>query len=98
MVEISKNIKLISPAHVRMRKAHDEAMLIDLETLNCFGINAIGVIVWEGIRAHGTVTSVIEYISQEFDVEKSAVEYDVYRLVNELIEHGLLISTETSKP
>ena len=96
MTGAEKYTGLEAPGHVRLRKVHGEAMLLDLKTRDCFGLNAVGLAIWDRIAEHGEVESVIRDLLQEFDVDEATLSKDVRDLVDALLARGLLVSSSRS--
>jgi hypothetical protein len=86
------NNRLQLPKTVRIRKVHGEAMLLDLKSQECFGLDEIGVAIWEGIGLHGDIERVIESLLNEYEVDRAILEDDVRSLVSEMLGHGLLVN------
>ena len=77
---------------VRIRKVHGEALLLDLKSQACFGLDEIGIAVWEGVAAHGDPDLIIEALLSEYDVDRETLANDVHSLVEDMLKRGLLIN------
>ena len=79
------------PDDVVFEVLDDQAVLLNLETGNYFGLNHTGTRIWKLIEEHGDIDAVRKYILEEFDVCQEALEGDLQVLLSELLERRLLV-------
>ncbi|HEX3918878.1 MAG TPA: PqqD family protein [Caulobacteraceae bacterium] len=73
----------------------DEAVLMSAEAGRYFGLNAVGIRVWELlVERPRTIADLSAAISDEFDVEASTCQTDVLAFVQSLIDNGVLHEVE----
>lgn len=82
--------KVCKPEHVLVRELEGEAILLNLETETYFGLDEIGTRIWAELLANGSLEGACEALEEELDVEPAVLRRDVERLVDELVEKGLL--------
>jgi hypothetical protein len=75
---------------VMFRIIEDEAVILDLDAGEYFGLNAVATRVWQLLSENQPVTSICNAIVDEFDVSLEVVQEDVGSLVNDLCSRGLL--------
>ena len=82
--------RLKAPAHVMSRKIGDEHVLLDVEKGVYFGLDAVGSRLWELIEAAPTVDEMVAAVVREYEVEEPDARRDVVRLMQELLDRGLV--------
>lgn len=74
-----------------------EAVLLNLTTGVYFGLNETGTRVWQLLEAREDLRTVISRIADEFGVDRTAVETDVMRLVQDLVEKRLVVADHADR-
>lgn len=69
----------------------DEMVLLGMEDGIYYGLNPVGAFIWEQIKEPKTIDQVRDAILDEYDVETEECERDLYDLLKELTEKGLVI-------
>ena len=75
---------------VLVQELDGEAVLLNLESERYFGLDDVGTRVWQHLREHRRLARVCEEMQREYDVDEATVREDVLRLVDELIEAGIV--------
>ena len=80
------------PPHVLSRETAGETVLMSLENEQCFALAGAGNRLWEHVSGTGglTVGELIACMQADFDVDGAVLRSDVYRMLNELAELGLI--------
>jgi Coenzyme PQQ synthesis protein D (PqqD) len=68
----------------------DEAVILDLQAGVYYGLNPVGVRVWELVQEPRTVAEVCDAIVSEYDVERDRCERDVVEVLRMMAESGLV--------
>lgn len=68
----------------------DEAVLLDPETGNYFGLNEVAARILELAATETTVDRIVKALLDEYDVDRSRLEGDVSTFVRDLESKGLL--------
>lgn len=76
-----------------MQVTGDEAVLLDLASEQYFGLNAVGVRVWQLLAENPSMESVFRVVSAEYDVAPAQLERDVLALLKQLSDAGLVSLT-----
>ncbi|BDZ71693.1 PqqD family peptide modification chaperone [Methanobacterium petrolearium] len=71
-------------------KVDDEMVLLGMEDGIYYGLNPVGAFIWEEIKEPKTINQVRDAILAEYDVEKEECEQDLFELLHELAEKGLI--------
>ena len=77
--------KFISSAFV------DEMMLMNLETGNYIGLNAVSTDIFQLAEEETTVTRVIAFLRNKYEVDEETCRAEVISCINTMIEKGLLV-------
>lgn len=78
---------------VMFNRAGEEIVLLDLDSGTYYGLDEVGGRLWELITGTSTVGEAIETMLGEYEVERDVLERDVFRLLGELEEKGLISAT-----
>ena len=74
------------------REVVGEAVLLNLSSGTYFGLNDTGSMIWQLVdEDSASLEDICDAIEEEYDVAREDVERDVLALVEELVEHGLLM-------
>jgi len=69
-------------------------MLVDLKSGHCWQLNQVGAEAWSLFQEGSSVSNVTDILASKYDVNRSAVETDVQKVVHELTGQGLLLRTD----
>lgn len=76
--------------HVRIQQTGDDAVLLDLASERYFGLDAVGVRVWQLLAADPDVSAAYAALASEYDVAAPQLERDLLRLLQQLSDAGLV--------
>jgi hypothetical protein len=68
----------------------DETLILQLETGNYFRLNPVGTATWEFIQESHTVREIYLEILARYEVNSQRCERDLYGLLEEMREAGLI--------
>ncbi|MEE8593297.1 MAG: PqqD family protein [Candidatus Bipolaricaulota bacterium] len=68
-----------------------EAIMINLAQGTYYSLDEVGTLVWELIEREHTLGYIVEVITQRFEVPLETAEIDVQRLVEEMLEEGIVM-------
>ena len=89
MGHISLESTFIVSKDALVRDLDGEAVILDLEAGTYFGLNAVGTRMWQLLERHGSLKTVFDELTQEYDVPPETLERDLLALVSRLAEVGL---------
>lgn len=75
---------------VLVQELDGEAVLLNLESERYFGLDDVGTRIWQHLREHRRLSRVCEEMHKEYAVDEETLRADVLRLVEELIEAGIV--------
>jgi len=81
-VEISKD--------VLFQEVGGEMVLLDLESEQYFGLDAVGARIWSLLSEGRGTGEIVDALFEEYEVERATLEYDVEVLLKDLLEAGLV--------
>ncbi|MGH8442326.1 MAG: PqqD family protein [Nevskiaceae bacterium] len=67
-----------------------EAVLLDLESEQYFGLDAVGLRIWRLLEQHDDPRRVLDDLAAEFDAAPERIAQDLQALVHDLHEAGLV--------
>jgi len=82
--------KLNIPPQVMSRLVGDETVLLDLASGIYFGLDGVGMKIWESVAEGQTLAQAAAVIVDEYDVEEAQAQADVLEFAGNLVERGLL--------
>jgi hypothetical protein len=81
------------PQGVLSREVQGETVLLNLESGEYFGLDAVATRIWQLLSESGDVGGVESTMCDEFEVEPAVASKDVRALVAELLKRRLLEAT-----
>ncbi len=67
-----------------------ETVILDMPSGRYFALDAIGSRIWTWLETPCTLEGVCQRVLEEYDVDPATCRADVSKLLNQLLEHGLL--------
>ena len=67
-----------------------ETVILDLNSEQYFGLDEIGTRIWQLLQENADIQTAYETMLQEYDVEPETLKADVEKLLQELINAGLV--------
>lgn len=72
-------------------------MLLNLDSERYFGLDDVGTRVWKHLLEHRRLDRVCQEMQKEYDVDEQRVRSDVLRLVQELVDAGIVTIVNTDE-
>lgn len=89
-MEVSFEQRVRAAEHVLVRELEGESVLLNLDSENYFGLDDVGTRMWSVLTTSDTVQESFDVLAREFDVSAEQLRTDLTRLIEALIEHGLV--------
>jgi len=67
-----------------------EGVILDLKSASYFGLDEVGVRLWQRLQIDPSLQAACEILLAEYDVEPAQLEEDLLKLVTQLGEAGLV--------
>ena len=84
------NKKITFADTVFAQEVDGEMVLLDMNSENYFGLDAVGTDIWQAIQEHETLQKVLEVMLEQYDVEEEVLKNDLFAFVQKLQESGLV--------
>jgi len=78
------------PPEVSARKVGEELVMLDLVSGTYFGLDPVGMRLWELLQEGKSLRQVCDTMIEEFDVSRDVLEQDVLALVRDLVDKKLV--------
>ena len=89
-MSVHTRARLSSAENLLTRKVGDELVLLDMVTEMYFGLDPVGVAMWEAICETGTIAGAHEALVPQYDVDADRLLSDLQELTDQLVDKGLL--------
>lgn len=89
-MSVSAEAQLFSPENVLTRMVGDELVLLHMDTEIYFGLDPVGVAMWEAICKAGTIARAHEALAPLYDVDAARLLSDLQELTDQLVDKGLM--------
>jgi hypothetical protein len=77
--------------HVLYRKVEDAGgVILDLDRRSFLTLDETAAQIWEALTGTPGVEEAIEALAEEYEVDRTTLEEDVQRILDDLIEAGIL--------
>ena len=90
------NSKISIPKDVLFKDVGGEAVLLNLDTGQYYGLDEVGTRMWSLLSEHGQVEATYQELLAEYDVDSGPLQADLLELVDELAHHRLLRIDDSS--
>lgn len=87
---ISFSARVIVPQHVLLQRVGEEAVLLNLQNELYFGLDPVGMRMWEALTKARTVEAAYEELLGVYEVDDARLRRDLEALVDKLVENGLV--------
>jgi hypothetical protein len=82
--------RIAIPPEVMAREVGGETVILDLASGSYFGLNAVGTRIWQLVAAGLDTGQIVDTLLREYDAQRTAVEQDLDKLLDELVQRGLI--------
>lgn len=90
---MSKKIITVS-ADVLAQEVSGEMVLLDLKSEQYLGLNEVGTRIWQLLQEHNELDVVSGILLDEYDVDAALLKADLDKLINEMLEAGIISLNE----
>lgn len=91
MPDLSVTDAVRVPEDVIFRELNGEAVILNLDSGTYFGLDSVGMRIWQLCEQHASLREVWEAMQREFDAPSDTLRLDLLAFVNELSSKGLLM-------
>jgi hypothetical protein len=76
--------------YVRWRRFDSEVLLLDLRVGQFVELNEVAARAFEGVARGESLTEIVDDLAQKFVVDRTVLEDDVRRVLDDLVQRGLV--------
>lgn len=84
------NNKVTFSDTVFAQEVDGEMVLLDMNSENYFGLDAVGTDIWQAMQESGNLQDVLETLLAQYEVEEEVLKQDLFTFVGKLEESGLI--------
>ncbi len=84
------NQKITFADTVFAQEVDGEMVLLDMNSENYFGLDAVGTDIWQAMQEKETLQEVLEVLLEQYEVESDVLEKDLADFVAKLVESELV--------
>jgi len=84
------NAKVTFADTVFAQEVDGEMVLLDMNSENYFGLDAVGTDIWQAMQEKETLQNVLEVLLEQYEVEEGVLKKDLLTFVDKLQESGLV--------
>jgi len=89
-MELLTTLKAVAAPDVLIQELDGESVLLNVRNGRYYGLDNIGTRMWTVLTTSDSLKDTCGTLLAEYDVDGDRLESDVSRLVEDLVEHGLL--------
>jgi Coenzyme PQQ synthesis protein D (PqqD) len=93
-MELSSTTKVAVAPDVLINVVDGEGVLLNLKSESYFGLDEVGMRMWQVLTEKDSVKAAYETLLAEYDVEPDKLQKDLEELIDQLVEHGLVATTD----
>ena len=87
---VSFTDRAATPTHVLVRFVDREAVLLNIETEQYFGLDETGTRMWQLVTGSPSIDAAFQELTAEFDVDPEVLRTNLMELLSRLVDSGLL--------
>ena len=87
---MKKEQQISIPSNVFAQMVDDEMVILDTQSENYFGLDAIGTVMWEQLVKNPSLDTLKEEMLAHYDVEEAVLENDIRIFIDSLIQSNLV--------
>ena len=89
-MDISLSMRASIPEDVMFRDLDGEAVLLNLDNENYYGLDKVGTRMWAVLTSTDSIQQAYEILIDEYDTEPESLKIDLFELVDNLQTQGLI--------
>jgi hypothetical protein len=90
-MNINEKLSIRVSSGVLHQQIGQETVLLHPDSDEYFGLDAVGTRCWELLSSGVGIADIIAMLLEEYDVERSVLERDLERLLEALLDAGLVV-------
>ena len=90
MTPVAYDAHVTAPEYILIRELEGEAVLLNLKTETYFGLDDVGMRMWQVVTTSASIQDAYEALLGEYDVPPEQLRQDLDELLGKLVEQGLV--------
>ena len=82
--------KITIPSTVFVQTVDDEMVILDMQSENYFGLDAMGTEMWQTLVENNTLENLKNVMLKTYDVEENILKHDIEVFIAELLKNKLI--------
>jgi len=87
---VSEDLKYVAHENLAASMVDGEAVILNLQDGNYYGLNAVGAEVWRWLREPKTINELVRLLTAQFKVDSGTARQDIVRLLGDLEARHLI--------
>ena len=89
-MKVTTNSKVKVHQSCLSRNVRGEEVILNLSSGMYYGLDNVGVRIWEELKKGAQVANIVEVVVDEFEVDQDRAEVDTLKLLDELADKELI--------
>jgi len=89
-MDLTMNMKIIVPEDILVQDVHGESVLLNLDNRYYYGLDKMGTQMWRTLSGSESIQKAYDDLLARYDVEADVLRRDLFKLVQKLLDYGLL--------
>lgn len=91
----SLNSKILVAGDVLVQDMVDETIFLNLKNEQYYSLDDVGTRIWQVLTESNKIQSAINTLLDEFEVEEGQLQHDIKLIIDDLLEQGLVVVSDT---
>ncbi len=84
------DVFVAAASRVAVAEVGGEAVLLDLQTGQYYGVNEVGTRIWELVQEPRSLESIVDELERQYEVGRDLLETDAGKFLEQLLDHDLV--------
>ena len=89
-MDLSLTMQVSVPKNVLVRTFENESLLLNLDTESYYGLDEIGIRIWQALTQTENIQAAYESLLAEYDVDPVTLQRDLEAFIESLVQRGLM--------
>ena len=89
-MDLTMNMKITVPKDILVQDVHGESVLLNLDNRYYYGLDKMGTQMWRTLSESESIQKAYDALLARYDVEEDVLRRDLLKLVQKLLDYGLL--------
>ena len=89
-MDLSLTMQISVPKNVLVRTSENESVLLNLDTESYYGLDEIGMSVWQALTQTENIQAAYESLLAEYDVDPVTLQRDLEAFIESLVQRGMV--------